>query len=76
MIKIISETGNWNIEIDGIIYNFYYSNAKPIEGLILNGCDIKEERYEIGSCVISGTKEKCIYSEGYRYVLTITGFPA
>lgn len=75
MIKVISETGNWNIEIDGIIYNFYYSNAKPIEGLILNGCDIQEGKYQIGNYVISGTKEEYICSEnGYRYVLTIEIF--
>lgn len=73
MLKIISKNGEWDIEIDGIIYNFYYSDSKPIEGIILNGCDTQEEIYQIGDYKVSGTKEKYIYSEsGYRYVLTIS----
>lgn len=70
MLKIISKNGEWDIEIEGTIYNFYYSDSKPIEGLILNGCDEQQEEYKIGDYLVTGMKEKCIHSEsGYRYAL-------
>ncbi len=72
MLKIVSQKGNWNIIIGGIEYNFYYSDAKPIQGLILNGCDTQKEGYQISNNKITATKEECPHSEGgYRYILNI-----
>lgn len=72
MLKIISNTGDWDILIDGIEYNFFYSNAKPIEGLILNGYDRQQEEYKIGNTTITATKEDYLHNEqGYRYILII-----
>lgn len=73
MIRLVSENGNWNIIIDEIEYHFYYSNIKPIEGLILNGLDEQLEEYLIGGNIITATKEKYIYNDkGYRYILNIS----
>ena len=66
MLKIVSEKGNWNIIINGTEYNFYYSNVKPIEGLILNGCDTQEQEYQISNNIITAVKEN-----NDRYILTI-----
>lgn len=66
MLKIINEKGNWNVIINGTEYNFYYSNVKPIEGLILNGYDTQEQEYQIGNNTITAAKES-----NDRYILTI-----
>lgn len=72
MIKLISENGEWNIIIDGLEYNFYYMETKPIKGLCLNGLDTQQEEYQICNYLITATKEKYIYTEqGYRYILKI-----
>ena len=66
MLKIVSEKGNWNIIIDGIEYDFYYSDVKPIEGLILNGCNTQEQEYQINNNIITAVKES-----NDRYILII-----
>lgn len=65
MLKIVSKTGEWNIIIEGIEYNFYYSDTKPIKGLILNGLDTQQEEYQIGNNIITAVKEND------RYILSI-----
>ncbi len=65
MLKILDNNKEWNIIIEGIEYNFYYSEAKPIEGLILNGFDKQLEEYQINDVIISAEKEN------NRYLLNI-----
>ena len=72
MLKIVNQNGEWNIIIDNIEYNFYYSDAEPIQGLILNGCDTQMEKYQVGNNIITATKEQYLHNkQGYRYVLNI-----
>lgn len=65
MIKIISKPGNWNIIIGETHYNFYYSDIKATEGLILNGWDNQLKEYEIEGNLITAIKEE------NRYILNI-----
>ncbi len=57
IIKIVDNNKEWNLIFNEVEYNFYYSEAKPIKGLILNGCDTQLKEYQIGNNKIYHTIE-------------------
>lgn len=72
MIKILSDNQTWEIIINEIEYEFYYSEiGNAMQGLFLNGSTEDKNIFQIENKVIYAIKEYDIYLKDYRYILVI-----